>query len=66
MCFFAPLILYLENSFRVIQNFDIMPFISKKGYAMPESPIRKLVPYAERAIEAGKKCNSPQHRTTGH
>jgi aspartate aminotransferase len=31
-----------------------MPFISKKGYAMPESPIRKLVPYAERAIEAGK------------
>jgi aspartate aminotransferase len=32
-----------------------MPFISKKGFAMPESPIRKLVPYAELAIEAGKE-----------
>lgn len=31
-----------------------MPFISKKGYAMPESPIRKLVPYAESAIAQGK------------
>mgnify|MGYP003684163509 CR=1 FL=1 len=30
-----------------------MPFISNKGFAMPESPIRKLVPYAEAAIEAG-------------
>ncbi|MEX2596279.1 MAG: pyridoxal phosphate-dependent aminotransferase [Salibacteraceae bacterium] len=32
-----------------------MPFISKKGFAMPESPIRKLVPYSEKAIEAGKE-----------
>ena len=26
-----------------------MPTISKKGTLMPESPIRKLVPYAEKA-----------------
>lgn len=32
-----------------------MPFISKKGYAMPESPIRKLVPYSEKAINQGKE-----------
>ena len=32
-----------------------MPFISNKGFAMPESPIRKLVPYAEAAIEAGNE-----------
>ena len=32
-----------------------MPFISNKGFAMPESPIRKLVPYAEKAIDAGKE-----------
>jgi len=32
-----------------------MPFISKKGFAMPESPIRKLVPFAEKAIKAGKE-----------
>ena len=31
-----------------------MPNISKKGGAMPESPIRKLVPYAEKAIKDGK------------
>ncbi|GAB4378189.1 MAG: pyridoxal phosphate-dependent aminotransferase [Salibacteraceae bacterium] len=31
-----------------------MPFISKKGYAMPESPIRKLVPFAENAVAQGK------------
>ncbi|WP_373016975.1 pyridoxal phosphate-dependent aminotransferase [Muriicola sp.] len=30
-----------------------MPVISKKGRAMPESPIRKLVPYAEEAKERG-------------
>lgn len=30
-----------------------MPRISKKGQAMPESPIRKLVPYAEAAIKKG-------------
>ena len=31
-----------------------MPSISKKGLLMPESPIRKLVPYAEKAVEDGK------------
>jgi len=31
-----------------------MPSISKKGIAMPESPIRKLVPYAENAYKQGK------------
>ena len=32
-----------------------MPKISNKGIAMPESPIRKLVPFAEKAKKAGKK-----------
>ena len=32
-----------------------MPKISKKGNDMPESPIRKLVPFSEKAKEAGKK-----------
>jgi len=31
-----------------------MPNISKKGQLMPESPIRKLVPYAEVAYKQGK------------
>ena len=31
-----------------------MPTISQKGIAMPESPIRKLVPYAEKAYKQGK------------
>ncbi|MFV0565592.1 MAG: pyridoxal phosphate-dependent aminotransferase [Flavobacteriaceae bacterium] len=31
-----------------------MPTISKKGLLMPESPIRKLVPYAEQAAKEGK------------
>ncbi|WP_299552775.1 pyridoxal phosphate-dependent aminotransferase [Seonamhaeicola sp.] len=31
-----------------------MPTISKKGQLMPESPIRKLVPFAEQAIKNGK------------
>lgn len=30
-----------------------MPLISKKGQNMPESPIRKLVPYSEKAIKRG-------------
>ena len=30
-----------------------MPSISKKGQAMPESPIRKLVPFAEKAKKRG-------------
>jgi len=32
-----------------------MPAISDKGKAMPESPIRKLVPYSERAKRKGRK-----------
>jgi len=32
-----------------------MPSISNKGKNMPESPIRKLVPFSEKAIKAGKK-----------
>lgn len=32
-----------------------MPLISKKGDLMPQSPIRKLVPYAEAAKENGTK-----------
>ena len=32
-----------------------MPKISNKGLIMPESPIRKLVPYAEKAKKEGKK-----------
>lgn len=32
-----------------------MPSISKKGQQMPESPIRKLAPYAEKAVKQGKK-----------
>ncbi len=31
-----------------------MPTISRKGLLMPESPIRKLVPYAEKAAKNGK------------
>jgi aspartate aminotransferase len=31
-----------------------MPSISSRGIAMPESPIRKLVPFAEKAKKAGK------------
>ena len=32
-----------------------MPTVSRKGEAMPSSPIRKLVPFAENAERAGKK-----------
>jgi len=32
-----------------------MPKISSKGLNMPQSPIRKLAPFADRAIEEGKK-----------
>ena len=31
-----------------------MPKISEKAILMPASPIRKLVPYAEKAKKAGK------------
>lgn len=39
-----------ENS-----RFFVMPSISSKGLLMPESPIRKLVPYAEDAKKRGTK-----------
>ena len=32
-----------------------MPQISEKGMAMPSSPIRKLVPFADKAKERGIK-----------
>ena len=32
-----------------------MPGISNKAIQMPSSPIRKLIPYAETAINQGKK-----------
>lgn len=32
----------------------LMPTISRKGLLMPQSPIRKLVPYAEQALKNGK------------
>ena len=35
------------------EQYDYMPSISKKGRSMPESPIRKLVPYAEDAKKRG-------------
>ncbi|MBQ4820481.1 pyridoxal phosphate-dependent aminotransferase [Aquimarina sp. MMG016] len=31
-----------------------MPVVSSKGKAMPESPIRKLAPFAEKAVKEGK------------
>ncbi len=36
-------------------NLNNMPSVSTKGINMPESPIRKLVPYAEKAYKANKK-----------
>ena len=38
-----------------ITKFKIMPKISNKGKQMPESPIRKLVPYADIAKKKGNK-----------
>jgi len=32
-----------------------MPSVSKKGKSMPQSPIRKLVPFSEKALKEGKK-----------
>jgi hypothetical protein len=33
---------------------------------MPESPIRKLVPFSEIAKKKGKQSISLEYRTTGH
>ena len=38
-----------------------MPNISSKGNNMPESPIRKLVPFAEIAKNKGKSDAKIQH-----
>lgn len=43
-----------------------MPSISKKGQAMPASPIRKLVPYSEAAKKKRQDRLSPQHWSTGY
>ena len=37
-----------------------MPKISNKGRLMPESPIRKLVPYSEEAIKKGESIYPTQ------
>src|SRR5690606_22190088 len=37
------------------KNIRVMPKISLKGNSMPESPIRKLVPFAEEAVRKGRK-----------
>ena len=40
-----------------------MPLISKKGNLMPESPIRKLVPYAEERVQTRQNSLSFKHRS---
>ncbi len=51
------ILIYLLLSSVLIRalNHNIMPSISEKGKAMPASPIRKLVPYAEEAKRKGRK-----------
>ena len=53
-----------------------MPAISNRGVELPESAIRKLVPYAEKAKSLGRKVyhlnigqpdiNTPQHLSLIH
>ena len=38
----------------LLPNSEVMPKISQKGHQMPESPIRKLVPYADVAKKKGR------------
>ena len=45
--------LFSRSDFKNFAEKLFMPEISRKGKAMPESPIRKLVPYAERAKKKG-------------
>ena len=48
--------LFFKKYFSTLcSKFNHMPAISLKGKNMPESPIRKLVPYSEKAIKQGKK-----------
>jgi aspartate aminotransferase len=46
---------YLKKVANLSLNKKIMPKISNKGKQMPESPIRKLVPYSEIAKKKGHK-----------
>jgi len=46
--------IFRKFAYIIIQT-TIMPLISKKGLLMPESPIRKLVPFAEDAKKRGTK-----------
>ena len=39
-----------------------MPYISQKGRIMPASPIRKLVPYAEKAKQQGQYEKKEQQK----
>lgn len=43
-----------------------MPKISHKGKLMPESPIRKLVPYSEIAKKKREQSIPFEHWSTGH
>ena len=43
-----------------------MPKISNKGLEMPESPIRKLVPFAEAATKKRAKNISTQYWSARH
>ena len=45
--------LFSRSDFKNFAEKLFMPEISRKGKTMPESPIRKLVPYAERAKKKG-------------
>jgi len=47
----------MKVSLYFCQKVKTMPKISSKAVQMPESPIRKLVPYAEKAKEQGKKVH---------
>ncbi len=46
----------MENKLQICtSNFTIMPEISIRGKKMPESPIRKLAPFADKAKKEGRK-----------
>ena len=51
------MVFYRKNRKFVIQKLNkyIMPIVSKKGKQMPESPIRKLVPFSDIAKSKGNK-----------
>jgi len=47
--YFVYLLLVLKS----FKHLETMPSISHIGHSMPSSPIRKLVPFAEKAKERG-------------